>query len=139
MNNLIQAGKTPRVTFVGYLTSKLFQTNYTYQEEKINCTNKYILSPNVISASEIDGIEPTSDLITIIYREQEYENSCDSNKVAFKFNCVFWDYKKNDWDQYGCTHTKMTRNGKIFHTCTCNHTTNFALLMVFFKRYFRIL
>uniref|UniRef100_A0A8D0GC68 Adhesion G protein-coupled receptor G7 n=1 Tax=Sphenodon punctatus TaxID=8508 RepID=A0A8D0GC68_SPHPU len=42
--------------------------------------------------------------------------------------CVFWDYSQNDWNTSGCT--KETETPEVLR-CSCNHTTNFAILMSF--------
>ena len=40
--------------------------------------------------------------------------------------CVYWDYVSNAWSEDGC-HAVMSN---VTHTqCSCNHLTNFALLM----------
>ena len=39
--------------------------------------------------------------------------------------CVFWDYTVNDWSTAGCA-----KGRDQFLRCRCNHTTNFAVLMV---------
>jgi len=40
--------------------------------------------------------------------------------------CVYWDYLSNQWSEDGC----RLVDGNTTHTiCSCNHLTNFALLM----------
>jgi serine kinase of HPr protein (carbohydrate metabolism regulator) len=45
---------------------------------------------------------------------------------------VYWDFKLNNnsggWSDYGCI-LISTNNNTVF-TCSCNHTTNFAVLFV---------
>ncbi|KAJ8346294.1 hypothetical protein SKAU_G00304870 [Synaphobranchus kaupii] len=48
------------------------------------------------------------------------------------FACVFWDYDVQDWSTEGCT--KQSRSPDSLG-CTCNHTTNFAVLMSFRDNY----
>ena len=50
-----------------------------------------------------------------------------SNKVLHDFACVFWDYSLNDWSTKGCSKVSLP-TGSL--QCRCNHTTNFAVLMV---------
>ena len=38
-----------------------------------------------------------------------------------------WDFDLSDWTRRGCT-TSVGGNGVV--TCTCNHLTNFAVLVV---------
>ncbi|XP_041936209.1 adhesion G-protein coupled receptor G7-like [Alosa sapidissima] len=51
-----------------------------------------------------------------------------SNKSLHDFACVFWDYSLNDWSTVGCSKANLS-TGSL--QCTCNHTTNFAVLMSF--------
>ena len=41
--------------------------------------------------------------------------------------CVSWDFNLHDWTDSGCK-TTVGKNGNV--TCSCNHLTNFAVLMV---------
>ena len=41
--------------------------------------------------------------------------------------CVSWDFTLQDWVSDGCN-TTIGEGGVI--TCTCNHLTNFAVLVV---------
>uniref|UniRef100_A0A8C4R4K2 Uncharacterized protein n=1 Tax=Eptatretus burgeri TaxID=7764 RepID=A0A8C4R4K2_EPTBU len=43
-----------------------------------------------------------------------------------KAKCVFWDMKTNTWSTDGCT--VLSQNSSDV-TCSCNHLTNFAVLM----------
>lgn len=49
---------------------------------------------------------------------------------SFKYKCAFWDFHlDNDfgaWNTIGCV---LTINNSIYN-CSCNHTTNFAILIV---------
>ncbi|XP_076158632.1 adhesion G-protein coupled receptor G7-like [Alosa pseudoharengus] len=51
-----------------------------------------------------------------------------SKKSLHDFACVFWDYSLNDWSTVGCSKANLL-TGSL--QCTCNHTTNFAVLMSF--------
>ena len=41
--------------------------------------------------------------------------------------CVSWDFSLQDWTGKGCT-ANISEDGIV--TCTCNHLTNFAVLVV---------
>ena len=41
--------------------------------------------------------------------------------------CVSWDFNTQDWTPSGCT-TIVGEDGIV--TCSCNHLTNFAVLVV---------
>lgn len=43
-----------------------------------------------------------------------------------RFACVFWDYKNRVWNSTGCTYSTTAED---LHACSCNHLTNFAVLM----------
>ena len=47
-------------------------------------------------------------------------------KVGLKKLCAFWNVNK--WDTDGCTLLEDSFN-KSVATCSCNHLTNFALIM----------
>ncbi|XP_062383571.1 adhesion G-protein coupled receptor G7-like [Sardina pilchardus] len=53
-----------------------------------------------------------------------------SKKSLHDFACVFWDYSVNDWSTTGCSKANLS-TGSL--QCSCNHTTNFAVLMSFRK------
>lgn len=46
--------------------------------------------------------------------------------------CVSWDFAIQDWTPNGCT-TIVGEGGIV--TCSCNHLTNFAVLVVSFYPY----
>ncbi len=53
------------------------------------------------------------------------------SKRNLTYKCVFWQEDQRKWSDYGCSYSKTTNNqSKFIHQCTCNHTTNFALLMI---------
>jgi len=43
-----------------------------------------------------------------------------------KSKCVYWDYLSNHWSEDGC---QLARSNSTHSICSCNHLTNFALLM----------
>uniref|UniRef100_A0AAY4BIS5 G-protein coupled receptor 112 n=1 Tax=Denticeps clupeoides TaxID=299321 RepID=A0AAY4BIS5_9TELE len=50
-----------------------------------------------------------------------------SGMSLYDFVCVYWDNDTNDWNNRGCFKTDVESRGL---QCRCNHTTNFAVLMV---------
>lgn len=48
----------------------------------------------------------------------------------FNSNCSFWNYSERSmmgyWSTQGC---KLLESNKTHTTCSCNHLTNFAILM----------
>ncbi len=55
-----------------------------------------------------------------------------SGLTSYDFVCVFWDYAHKDWRTEGCI--KMHDLSGV--QCKCNHTTNFAVLVVSFTYMF---
>lgn len=54
-------------------------------------------------------------------------------KRSINFKCVFWNEELRSWSDYGCSYSTDSPNETVAvrpHYCSCNHTTNFALLMV---------
>ncbi|CAF1044931.1 unnamed protein product [Brachionus calyciflorus] len=131
IEELILQNKFPRITFLGYETSKLFSSSTANNTlDETDCSSTRQIGTNVISINPISYLENSDELVSIIYNEQNSEKYCDRRKVNFTYECVYWNYEKNDWSSYGCKHTLVEKNNKTLHKCTCNHTTNFALLMV---------
>lgn len=54
----------------------------------------------------------------------------DGKKLYFgaKVRCSYWDFENLAWSQTGCNNFEDESNRKS-STCTCNHTTNFAVLI----------
>ena len=57
-------------------------------------------------------------------------NSSCNYSTNLTYSCVFWDFKLNngygDWNPSGCS---LKINSSVYY-CSCNHTTNFAVLLV---------
>lgn len=73
VENLVGKNLTPRITYVGYSTSKLFTSNTTQnlREDQVDCKYLKQLGPNVVSATQLENTENTEDLIFLIYEEQK--------------------------------------------------------------------
>ena len=126
-------------------------------ENKIESSD-YVIKVSPLSVTGYP-LPPRNDLVTLIYQQQQVriitfplcsvfvlfiysilflfnqtEKNCISERRKYTYKCVYWQVEKNDWDDFGCTHQLFTyakgdqRPPK--HICYCNHTTNFALIMV---------
>ncbi|XP_063405265.1 adhesion G protein-coupled receptor L3-like [Mytilus trossulus] len=91
----------------------------------------------------LSGILPTtanrsvgSDVMSVSF-DQPIHNLADNISITFeqnkkvkfidpKISCGYWDFRAKSWTYDGC-YLKMT-DSKV-STCTCNHLTNFAILM----------
>ena len=49
-------------------------------------------------------------------------------QVQESIRCVTWNFTLNDWTTEGCTTRESSDQDVIL--CSCNHLTNFALLVV---------
>ncbi|XP_070296875.1 adhesion G-protein coupled receptor G7-like [Salvelinus sp. IW2-2015] len=49
------------------------------------------------------------------------------NASLYDFACVWWNYTLKDWSTFGCSKANHSEDGL---RCFCNHTTNFAVLML---------
>lgn len=70
---MFKIGKYPKLTFIGYSTSKLFTTNSTANTElsDLNCRNNRQVSSSVLSVSRIDGVMPVDNLVTVVFEQQD--------------------------------------------------------------------
>ncbi|XP_054830307.1 adhesion G-protein coupled receptor G7-like [Eublepharis macularius] len=106
---------TERVGFVLYQNDKLFPSK-TY---KIELEENY---SNRIISGNANGIMVNNVKIALNpqYNRSEFR--------LYNHACVFWNYSLNDWDTAGCI--KETDLPELLR-CSCNHATNFAVLMSF--------
>ena len=89
---------------------------FSPQEEK-NFINSRIIAASLGRGRHIELPQP----VQITFK---HLNEVDPARV--RPQCVYWDYTENAWSEDGC-HAVMSN---ITHThCSCNHLTNFALLM----------
>ena len=139
IRNLLSTRDSVRLTYVGYLTPKLFTSKAmsgTKEESSLTShifSDKQQISTYVVKVSPIRDFLPESNLVYTLFEQEAYEKQCAASKnTKFKFKCVFWDYARSDWRSFGCKHSlrSFTSRNQIYHVCNCNHTTNFALLMV---------
>ena len=90
--------------------------SYSPQEEK-KFINSRIIAASLGRGRHIELPQP----VQITFK---HLNEVDPARV--RPQCVYWDYTENAWSEDGC-HAVMSN---ITHThCSCNHLTNFALLM----------
>nr|XP_036854566.1 adhesion G-protein coupled receptor G7 [Manis javanica] len=116
---LSSEGNSQACGFVVYQNNKLFQSK-TFKA-KSNFTQKIISS----STKKIERAPSTVKMVfSPKYNQQEFQ--------LHSYACVYWNFYKKDWDTYGCQKVSSTDK---FLNCSCNHTTNFAVLMSFRKTY----
>ncbi|XP_076332623.1 latrophilin Cirl-like isoform X8 [Tachypleus tridentatus] len=83
-------------------------------------TVKQVVNSRIVSVS-FGNTQPTwlPEPVIITLSSLRKENVSDPQ-------CVFWDFETSDWSSQGCSVVSFN----ISHTvCSCNHLTNFAVLM----------
>ena len=60
--------------------------------------------------------------------------SCNLSETI-EYKCAFWNTSSNDWETFGCRHYLLEDK----HFCSCNHTTNFVLLIVKALKFIQLL
>ncbi|KAM4045173.1 adhesion G-protein coupled receptor G7 [Anomaloglossus baeobatrachus] len=71
--------------------------------------------------------------------EFNFNQQNDPSYTLLQYACVFWDYERSEWNTIGCqkkisnqpNSNETSSNSITSLHCTCNHTTNFAVLMKF--------
>ncbi|KAG9337264.1 hypothetical protein JZ751_029549, partial [Albula glossodonta] len=107
------------IGFVIYQNDKFFQSKAFPRSLDMN--------RSVISAS-LKG-SSRSERVGVERVDMTFQPPAVSNMIPHDFSCVFWDYTKADWSTSGCVKTNFT--GTL--GCSCNHTTNFAMLFAYRK------
>ncbi|XP_029612981.1 adhesion G-protein coupled receptor G7-like [Salmo trutta] len=65
-----------------------------------------------------------------LHVEMLFKPTAVPNASLYDFACVSWNYTLKDWSTYGCSKVNHSEDGL---RCFCNHTTNFAVLMLYRK------
>ena len=111
-----------RVIFTAYnqldqILIPIKNSNHRWNEDKRRFINSRIIAASLGRGRHIELPQP----VQITFK---HLNDVDPSRV--RPECVYWDYVSNAWSDEGC-HAVMSN---ITHTqCSCNHLTNFALLM----------
>eukprot|EP00063_Salmo_salar_P064476 XP_014039311.1 PREDICTED: adhesion G-protein coupled receptor G7-like [Salmo salar] len=63
-----------------------------------------------------------------LHVEMLFKPTAVPNASLYDFACVSWNYTLKDWSTYGCSKVNHSEDSL---QCFCNHTTNFAVLMLF--------
>lgn len=70
VQEMVSRNKSVRITYIGYLTSKLFNGKaINLKESETNCNSSLQISPHVISASKLPEFQSKDDLVTLIYEQ----------------------------------------------------------------------
>ena len=90
IENLIARNLTPRITYVGYATSKLFTSNtaQNLEDDQVDCKYLKQLGPNVISATQLENTNYNDELIFLIYEEQKVLFFIKETKFYWRVKCL---------------------------------------------------
>uniref|UniRef100_A0A8C6IR19 Adhesion G protein-coupled receptor L3 n=1 Tax=Melopsittacus undulatus TaxID=13146 RepID=A0A8C6IR19_MELUD len=128
-NTLKQNGRNGRVAFVLYnnLGTYLSTENASMKlgTEAMSTNHSVIVNSPVITAAinkEFSNKVYLADPVVFTVKHIKVKN--------FNPNCSFWSYTKRTmtgyWSTQGC---RLLTTNKTHTTCSCNHLTNFAVLM----------
>ncbi|XP_030185476.1 adhesion G-protein coupled receptor G7 [Lynx canadensis] len=106
--------------FIVYQNSKFFRSKIF--KPKSNFSQK------IISGKTDDTKKDQRTSVEIVFNPRYDPKTFQIHSYA----CVYWNFIKKDWDTNGC---HKRRGADEFLYCHCNHTTNFAVLMSFEKKY----
>ncbi|PIK53660.1 hypothetical protein BSL78_09426 [Apostichopus japonicus] len=115
------------------IISVLYQTSSV--EEFRTVDDNEIVSSMVSLTVLVDGKKRSVPVVFGLELDERKVNNVidvtntEEKDINLETICVFWDTTSEDngfWNTYGCTRKDFN---KSYVECTCNHTTNFAILM----------
>ncbi|XP_071831345.1 uncharacterized protein [Apostichopus japonicus] len=115
------------------IISVLYQTSSV--EEFRTVDDNEIVSSMVSLTVLVDGKRRSVPVVFGLELDERKVNNVidvtntEEKDINLETICVFWDTTSEDngfWNTYGCTRKDFN---KSYVECTCNHTTNFAILM----------
>ncbi|XP_034871215.1 adhesion G-protein coupled receptor G7 [Mirounga leonina] len=119
---LLSTSKSNNTTACGFV---VYQNNKLFQSKSFKAKSDF--SQKVISSStDKNNLQGTS--VDIVFKPRYDQKEFQLHSYA----CVYWNQTTKDWDTDGCDKNGSTND---FLYCHCNHTTNFAVLMSFEKKY----
>ncbi|XP_077973430.1 adhesion G-protein coupled receptor G7-like [Styela clava] len=104
--------KRTSVSFVVFRNASFFQTSKDFAVDQV-------LSCSIADKKITDLLKPFWYQIPV-----SYEKSNETRQVKF-LKCAYYDVELNDWNSDGCSYVV----GSNPPNCTCNHLTNFAVLV----------
>ncbi|KAF7278827.1 latrophilin Cirl-like isoform X4 [Rhynchophorus ferrugineus] len=115
-------GKLVRLVFVAFdRLEEILQWQPDSSDNSGNNITK-VLNSKVISASLGKGRHiQLREPVKLTLKHIKTENVSNPK-------CVFWDYTTNAWSEEGC-HVESSESNYTHTVCSCDHLTNFAILM----------
>ncbi|XP_046853691.1 adhesion G-protein coupled receptor G6-like isoform X2 [Xenia sp. Carnegie-2017] len=105
-----------RAIFAFYKETKFFTTSIFQERSLFGRLNSLVIAGS-IKGLTIRNLETP---VEIALKEIEPGNTTSAK-------CSFWDFKLSKWSQEGCSFIRTLEDGRIL--CSCDHLTNFAMLM----------
>ena len=118
-SNISHSSSRQKLIFIYYKETKFFRVSRFDTKTASRRLNSFVI------AGSIKGLQ--------------VENLTYPVKIAFQSItpgdtdtalCSYWDFMAGNWSQEGCAFERVLSNDRIL--CSCNHLTNFAMLMVSF-------
>nr|XP_054764203.1 adhesion G-protein coupled receptor G6-like [Lytechinus pictus] len=109
------------------LALTVFRTSSLFSSARVRETNSGQNSFNrsvnsLIVGLAIGGRETTNLIEDIVFHYTPLQPGFENPE------CNFWDFEDNDWSQRGCRRITSSDDTEEI-TCSCDHLTNFAVLM----------
>ncbi|XP_046853696.1 adhesion G-protein coupled receptor G6-like isoform X2 [Xenia sp. Carnegie-2017] len=108
--------KNRKAIFAFYKETKFFTTSIFQERSLFGRLNSLVIAGS-IKGLTIRNLETP---VEIALKEIEPGNTTSAK-------CSFWDFKLSNWSQEGCSFIRTLEDGRIL--CSCDHLTNFAMLM----------
>ena len=117
--NISHSSSRQKLIFVCYKQTKFFRVSLFDTKTASRSLNSFVI------AGSIKGLQVENLTYPVKIAFQSITPG-DTNTAL----CSYWDFVAGNWSQEGCTLERVLSNDRIL--CSCNHLTNFAMLMVSF-------
>ena len=103
--------------FVLYRETKFFRLSLVYTSKTSSRLNSLVIAGSIEGLSVANLSVPVNIALPSIERG-------DTKSTL----CSYWDFSIGNWSQEGCKFEHVLEDGRVL--CSCDHFTNFAMLMV---------
>ncbi len=111
------SSKQQRIIFVFYKDTSLFRVSLEDTKKTLSRLNSFVIAGSIKGLTVTNLNEPVKIVLQSVAR-----GDVDSTL------CSYWDFNLGNWSQEGCRFQSVLSYDRIL--CSCNHLTNFAMLMV---------
>ncbi|KAG8509517.1 Adhesion G-protein coupled receptor G7 [Galemys pyrenaicus] len=116
-----------------FFQSKTFKTHPEFSQKIISSTTREDEENQITSVGRVFRQTEENEANQSTFVDMAVKPDYNSTKFEiYSYACVYWNLSMNDWDTYGCHKSNST--DQVLQ-CRCNHTTNFAVLMSFKRKY----